>query len=432
MNQKSKFRGLLAALALVISLEILSGIGLGSRAFAQQGEVGEVTFQIGQASIERAGKGVPVIRGAKIQVGDVLKTAEGGHLHIRFVDGALVSLRPASHLQVEAYQFNSDRPADSTVKFTLVAGSVRAISGKAAESAKERFRLNTPFVAIGVRGTDFVTRVDSNRVAAVVNQGAIVFAPLDSLCRADALGPCAGDRAKLITADMRALVEFANNQLAPIVRPLDAAGSKELIVPVAPEETSNTLKRSRNELDAQSKSVDQIETKVVPAASVPLVWGRWTNMAVYGNVEVQHYLDAIKDRKATIGTENFSLFRYESSPLRFDTNAGVHNFRLEQSAANFVPANSQVALPASVLRGTLTVDFGARTFGSYLDLLSSTGVRSNLLSIGSVDERGVFLMDAADARVRGAVGRNADSAGLTFERTVQDAGKFHGVTLWGK
>jgi hypothetical protein len=59
-------------------------------------------------------------------------------------------------------------------------------------------------------------------------------------------------------------------------------------------------------------------------------------------------------------------------------------------------------------------------------------VRGNLLGIGSVDERGIFLMDAADARVRGAVGRNADSAGLTFERTVQDAGKFHGVTIWGK
>ena len=73
MNQKSKFRGVLAALALVIGLETLSGIGLGSRALAQQGEVGEVTFQIGQASIERAGKGVPVIRGAKIQVAMYLK-----------------------------------------------------------------------------------------------------------------------------------------------------------------------------------------------------------------------------------------------------------------------------------------------------------------------------------------------------------------------
>lgn len=400
-------------------------------AHAQSAEVGEVTFHIGQASIERSGQGLAVAKGQKVQVGDVLKTTDSGHIHVRFVDGALVSIRPASQLQVDAYQFNADKPADSTVKFTLVSGSVRAISGKAAESAKERFRLNTPFVAIGVRGTDFVTRVEANRVAAVVNQGAIVFAPLDAVCRADALGPCGGDRAKLITADMRALVEFANNQLAPIVRPLDAVNSKEL-APVAPEETSNTLKRSRNELDAQSKSVSRYETQLVPAAATPLVWGRWTNMAVYGNVEVQHYLDALKDRKATIGTENFSLFRYEPTPLTFDTNAGAHNFVLEKSSANFVPLNSQVAIPASVLRGTLTVDFGARTFGSYLDLLSSNGQRGSLLGIGRVDERGIFYMDAPDARVRGAVGKNAESAGLIFERSVQNAGTFNGVTLWGK
>lgn len=411
---------------------LILALAWGVPARAEAAPVGEVTFQIGQASLERAGQATPVARGAKVQVGDVLKTAEGGHLHVRFVDGALVSLRPASHLRIEVYEFNAAKPADSAVKFSLVAGSVRAISGKAAEAAKERFRLNTPFVAIGVRGTDFVTRVDANRVAAVVNQGAIVFAPIDSACSADTLGPCGGERAKLITSDMRALVEFARNQPAPIVRPLGAVAPKELIVPVAPEETSSTLKRSRNELDAQSTSANQIESKVVPASATPLLWGRWTNMALYGNAEVVHYLDAIKEHKATIGTENFSLFRYESSPLRFDTNAGVHSFRLDKSSANFIPANSQVALPASVVRGTLSVDFGARTFGSYLDLLASTGQRSNLLGIGSLDERGVFYMDAPDARVRGAVGRNADTAGLAFERSVEGVGKFHGVTLWGK
>lgn len=396
------------------------------------GSIGEITFQIGLATIERAGQVSPTARGIALQVGDVLKTSESGHLHVRFVDGALASLRPASHLKIEAYEFSADKPEESTVKFSLVAGSLRAISGKAAEAAKERFRLNTPFVAIGVRGTDFVTRVDSNRVAALVNQGSIVFTPFDSSCSADGLGPCGGARAKLVTSDMRALVEFARNQQAPILRSLDAITPKELILPVAPEEASGTLKRSQNELDAQSTAVNQIESRIVPASATPLVWGRWTNMALFGNAEVLHYLDAIKEHSATIGTENFSLFRYESSPLRFDTGAGVHTFRLEKSSANFVPVNSQVALPASVLRGTLSVDFGSGTFGSYLDLQSGTGQRSNLLGIGSINERGIFQMDAPDARVRGAVGRNADTAGLTFERSVEGAGKFHGVTVWGK
>lgn len=43
----------------------------------------------------------------------------------------------------------------SLVRFRLDRGVARAISGAAAEGARERFRLNTPLVAIGVRGTDF-------------------------------------------------------------------------------------------------------------------------------------------------------------------------------------------------------------------------------------------------------------------------------------
>lgn len=42
------------------------------------------------------------------------------------------------------------------VRFKLETGVARAISGTAAESAKDRFRLNTPLVAIGVRGTDLL------------------------------------------------------------------------------------------------------------------------------------------------------------------------------------------------------------------------------------------------------------------------------------
>jgi len=361
-----------------------------------------------------------------------LKTAENGHAHVRFVDGALVSLRPSSILQIDAYHFDADKPADSTVKFTLASGSVRAISGKAAEAAKERFRLNTPFVAIGVRGTDFVTRVNANRVAAVVNQGSIVFAPIDSFCRADDLGPCGGDRARLLSADMRVLVEFSTNDVVPRLRSLDTGVTDDLLLPVAPDEASERINRSRNELDARSATADRIESRIQPASAEPLLWGRWTNMVLYGDVDVAHYLDAVKEHKGAIGTTNFSLFRYEPTPLRFDTNAGKHGFRLEKSSANFVPVNSKAYLPASVVRGTLTVDFGTSTFNTFLHLLSSTGQRGNLLGIGSVDERGVFYMDAPGAVVRGAVGSNADTAGLTFERTVEGVGKFHGVTLWGK
>ena len=68
--------------------------------------------------------------------------------------------------------------------------------GAAAQAAKDRFRLNTPLVAIGVKGTDFVTQTSQEGTRVMVNQGAIVMAPFDQGCRADALGVCATSRAQ--------------------------------------------------------------------------------------------------------------------------------------------------------------------------------------------------------------------------------------------
>jgi len=394
-------------------------------------EVGEVTLQIGRASLERESAVKSIALGAKIRVGDVLKTAESGHVHIRFLDGALISLRPASTLKVEAYRFSPSSPADSVVRFTLVTGSVRAISGQAADAAKERFRLNTPLVAIGVRGTDFVTRVQDNVVAALVNQGAIVFAPLDASCRADALGPCAGDRAKLLTAEMSALVEFASNQMSPIFKPLEALKGKDVMPPSLPEESSSTLKRSQNGADAAAGSVVQA-LPTSPSASVPLAWGRWTAMALFGNLEVSPVAEAAKDRKPLIGTTNFGLFRFEASPVSFSQESGSHTFRLQSSAANFVAVSTQALMSAGISEGSLSIDFRNRSFGTRLELESASGLRSTLLGLGHVDSQGMFLMNAPDARVLGAVSAGAKGAGYTFERTVQGQGTFHGVTLWGK
>ncbi|MFM8637711.1 MAG: ATP-binding cassette domain-containing protein, partial [Betaproteobacteria bacterium] len=52
---------------------------------------------------------------------------------------------------------------------------VRSITGQWGEAAKDRFRLNTPLAAIGVKGTDFAVRVEPDKTAAAVYTGAIVL-----------------------------------------------------------------------------------------------------------------------------------------------------------------------------------------------------------------------------------------------------------------
>jgi len=174
------FAGALSALSVLASLAHASAPGI----------VGEVTLVIGTASLQAAdGQTRAVERGSEVRVGDKVETQQGGHVHLRFVDGGRVSVRPASRLVIESYAHSKDQPQLSAIKFRLDEGVVRSITGQWGEAAKERFRLNTPVAAIGVKGTDFVVRSLPTGTAATVFAGAIVVSPLTDKC-VGTLGPC--------------------------------------------------------------------------------------------------------------------------------------------------------------------------------------------------------------------------------------------------
>src|SRR6185369_12027745 len=184
--------------------------------------VGEVTMSVGPV-VRTSAQGLPEVvrRGSPIMPGDRLDTADGGHVHIKFIDGALVSIRPGSRLWVQDYRYDPEHVALSLVRFKLEYGVARAISGAAAEGARERFRLNTPLVAIGVRGTDFVVRSGETATTAAVNQGAIIMAPFGEGCQAHALGPCGSTSARILSAEMGQLaVEFRAQFSQPEIKPL--------------------------------------------------------------------------------------------------------------------------------------------------------------------------------------------------------------------
>ncbi|MDB5874019.1 MAG: FecR protein, partial [Ramlibacter sp.] len=224
MTPTNRTRALFSAVACAVA-GLPAGMARADGVPAAQRFVGEVTMSVGPV-MKTSAQGVPetVQRGSRIMPGDRLDTAEGGHIHVRFVDGALVSVRPGSRLWVEDYKYDAQHVALSVVRFKLEYGVARAISGAAAEGARERFRLNTPLVAIGVRGTDFVVRSGAAGTTAAVSQGAIVMAPFDEGCQAQALGPCGSSSARLLAADMgRLFVEFQPQLAHPEIKPLNAA-----------------------------------------------------------------------------------------------------------------------------------------------------------------------------------------------------------------
>lgn len=182
--------------------------------------VGETTMVIGLVKLVGAdGTSRAVARGASVRIGDRIETQAGGHVHLRFVDGGRVSVRPASILQIEDYSHSAQQPLLGAIKFRLDEGVVRSITGSWGEAARDRFRLNTPVAAIGVKGTDFVVRAEGSQTQASVYTGAITVTPMDSAC-SNTVGPCINGHEKLLSEDMKGqMLELNRQQTTPQLVP---------------------------------------------------------------------------------------------------------------------------------------------------------------------------------------------------------------------
>ena len=168
--------------------------------------IGEATLVIGAATVRDAnGQSRSVARGDAVRVGDRIETRAGGHVHLRFVDGGRLSVRPDSRLQIESYSHSSAQPQLGAIKFRLDEGVARSITGTWGEAARERFRLNTPVAAIGVKGTDFIVRAAGDTTSASIYSGAITVAPLTGGCAAS-VGPCLNGSERLLSEDMKGLI----------------------------------------------------------------------------------------------------------------------------------------------------------------------------------------------------------------------------------
>ena len=468
----------LPLLALIISLSSLKVTAETDNAIqASARSVGEVSLVLGRAYLERDEARVLIEAGAKVHVGDRVFTEAGGHVHVRFVDDALVSVRPSSTLDVVRYDYDASKPESSAVKFELSEGVARAISGEAAKSARERFRMNTPIAAIGVRGTDFVVSANSRSTRALVNEGAIVMAPYSSECSSEALGPCAVDAVELSQNSLQVL-ELGSGNPAP--RLVAASGERTLSeiessessdataadAQVASDGTADTLDSTEDYLesvattkintevaaaekgDGQSPtdlpSTDLPETPAVLTDFTPtvaltadstdsaqLVWGRWgsTDTPSLLSLSLSEAREGADGRDVTVAsTSGFILYRSEPNGARVDSGLGVVRLDLNAAEAFYDSSNGIVAM--RVAGGNLELDFVDRAFATELNLDHASTGAIDFTANGAIADGGYLRLKEDTKTLSGAVATDGSAAGYFFEQQL-DTGRIQGITLWG-
>ena len=181
-----KFSPRLAGLWVSVSIGLsLALVVLVPHAIASSavGSVAAAVIAVGEVQHLRGGQVSRLGLGQSLQEGDRIVTGRDGMAILVFVDQARVSLRSESELIISKYRLSQPgKPAD--MQLELVRGAMRQISGDAMRAEPERYRLNTPVAAIGVRGTDFLAKASNESLETFIQEGAIVLMPLGNGCAA--------------------------------------------------------------------------------------------------------------------------------------------------------------------------------------------------------------------------------------------------------
>jgi hypothetical protein len=122
-------------------------------------DVGEVKLAKGTAYIERGAERIAVRAGMPVQQSDTVVTGADGTVGITFSDNSLLSIGPESRFAIDHYVFDTTTHAGQ-FDSTLSKGTVAVVSGKMVKQSPEAMKIRTPSSIMGVRGTEFVVKVD--------------------------------------------------------------------------------------------------------------------------------------------------------------------------------------------------------------------------------------------------------------------------------
>lgn len=476
-----------------VARRLATGILLGGAmiaspaAFAVKGPaesvVGQVTLLIGKAYVvHESGKVQPVSKGMDIHEHDKIETTSSGFVHIRFVDDALMTVRPRSALEIQAYQYDPNDPSNSTVKLELLEGVARAISGEAAQKAKHNFRMNTPIAAIGVRGTDFIVGADDTTMRAVVKQGIIVAAPFSALCSAESYGPCTEGGVEL-TGDSNQLLQISavNSEVSTVLLARDGSQTEqaiaEAVLPSSSEEEDNSTEVYTETVSMLAVSdrlssppdignpgnedpvvipeytPDVPEAPLALVSNTQLVWGRYyendsslerittrvrTPEEINSSLQMSAAASAASDalfadgggREVTTGNNLYALYRVENGSKSVKPGLGVVGFELSKAQAHYTAAGSNKEL-MDVLGGNLEIDFTRSTFETDLMLSHAATGKVTFTASGQIFPGGYFHSRTAGQSMAGAVSLDGTEAGYLFDKSL-DTGSITGLTLWGQ
>ena len=142
-------------MGLVLFLTGLTATG----ARAEEPVIGYVKTVSGEATVNTGHNRIVAQPGTPLFLGSQLKTGPHSSLGVSFKDDTVMSFGPDTELTVDEYLYE---PSQGKLRLasTLLKGTLNYLSGVIAKLKPDAVSVTTPSGIIGVRGTQFVVKVD--------------------------------------------------------------------------------------------------------------------------------------------------------------------------------------------------------------------------------------------------------------------------------
>jgi len=122
-----------------------------------QASTGTVILAKGVVTATGADKSSRVLaKGAPIKEGDIINTAKKSFAVIRMLDNTKLTLKPGTTIALGKFSVEKGK---EEACINLVKGGLRTVTGLIGKRKPESFQVDTPIASIGIRGTDFITRI---------------------------------------------------------------------------------------------------------------------------------------------------------------------------------------------------------------------------------------------------------------------------------
>jgi len=135
-------------------------LAAGVSAYAEE-VAGTIRYMSGTLVAQRTDGTVRVLTSkSSVQPGDLLVTGRKSYAQVVMRDGTKMTMRPDSNLKIEAYEFQQGAPKKDNAIFRLLKGGFRTVTGLIGKRGnKDAYKLRASGATIGIRGTDFTSRL---------------------------------------------------------------------------------------------------------------------------------------------------------------------------------------------------------------------------------------------------------------------------------